>query len=74
NHLIRGNIMFTFLVEKPHKIGRYKIWVDVICKTGERFKKETWIGCIDMVDPFKGNELTIMECEDVEEWKQEPNR
>lgn len=74
SHLIRGNFIFTFMAEKPYKIGRYKIWVDVIYKTGDGFKKETWIGCIDMTNPMYKNDLTMEECEDAEDWKQKDSK
>lgn len=69
NHLIRGNMLFTFIVEEPHKFGRYKVWIEVFCKQGGKSKTENWMGCIDMVDPMTTNRLTIMECDDVNEWR-----
>ena len=71
NQALHRNIVFTFLAEKPFKAGRYKIWVDVVCRVGENFKTESWIGCIDMVEPMRTDKLEIMECEDIKEWKQE---
>lgn len=71
NQLIRGNMVFTFIVEEPYKFGRYKIWIEVYCKQNTKSKIESWIGCIDMVDPERTNELTIINCEDAEDWKYE---
>lgn len=65
NFALRGHMMFTYLVEKPAKAGRYKLWIDVHCRMGDRYRKETWMGCIDMVNPFRSDMLTMMGCEDV---------
>ena len=70
NHLLRGNMLFTFIVEKPYKFGRYKILIEVYCKCNTKSKVEIWMGCIDMVDSDGRNiELTILECDDTKEWE-----
>ncbi len=48
NNLIRTRMLFTFLVEKSYFVGKYRIWIDVICKSNDEvYKTENWLGCID---------------------------
>jgi hypothetical protein len=71
NLFIRQNIVFTHLVERPHKAGRYRMLIEVQYRFGSKVRTEKWFGyldAIDMTDSSK-HKLTITELEDFNEWK-----
>jgi hypothetical protein len=64
----KQNIVFTYLSQRPHKVGRFRMCIDVTYKLGKVEKIERWLGCLDLIGA-NSRRLTIMECEDINEWK-----
>jgi len=71
NLFIRREIVFTHLVGRPCKAGKYRILIEVQCKFGDSPKVESWYGYIDSVDIDDSDKrrLYITEMKDVNEWR-----
>jgi hypothetical protein len=71
NLFIRQNIVFTHLVNRPNKAGRYRMLIEVQYRFGSKPRTEQWFGYLDTIDVSDSDKrkLTIMDIEDFNEWK-----
>ena len=74
--LFGNQTLFTFFgPEKRFSLGKFKIWVNVLCRrelVDNLYHTISFIGCIDTMPESLGiHTASIWECEEAEEWRKE---
>ena len=78
--ILGGGTLWRFTFSFIHKeqeflAGKYRMQIDIVCKIDDKYKIKSWLGCVDMPNAREHSKdwsnLSIWECEDVKEWKQE---
>lgn len=70
NMFIRQDIIFTHLVDRPSRAGKYRMMIEVQYRFGIKPRTEKWFGYLDVIDisDSDNRKLNITDIEDVNEW------